>query len=69
MNSSLDQLRAVLTSNGPVNDSENLWTTKDVAKFLHVSTKTVFELRKRGLPYLKLGGACASFPRKSGITS
>jgi hypothetical protein len=28
----------------------DLWTTQQVAKFLHVSLKTVFNLRKRGLP-------------------
>ena len=44
--------------------SEDLWTTKEVGKFLHVSGKTVFELRKKGLPYLKLGGAVRFVPQE-----
>jgi excisionase family DNA binding protein len=36
---------------------ETLWTTEEVADFLRVSIKTVFNLRKTGLPYLQLGGA------------
>ena len=32
-------------------------TTQEVADFLRVSIKTVFNLRKMGLPYLQLGGA------------
>ena len=46
-----------------------LWTTERVAKYLHVSLKTVFNLRKKGLPYVQLGGAVRFFRRKSGITS
>jgi len=42
--------------NLPESDDQ-LWTTKRVAKYLHVSHKTVFELRKKGLPFVKLGGA------------
>ena len=36
--------------------SENLWTTKDVAHYLNVSTVTVRNLAKRGdLPYIRVG--------------
>jgi hypothetical protein len=45
-------------------DSEVLWTTKEVGKFLHVSGKTVFELRKKGLPFFKLGGAVRFVPQE-----
>jgi len=41
---------------------DELWTTKEVAKFLRVSLKTVFNLRKRGLPYVQLGGAVRFVP-------
>jgi hypothetical protein len=41
-----------------------LWTTIEVAKFLHVSPKTVFNLRKRGLPYVQLGGAVRFVPQE-----
>jgi excisionase family DNA binding protein len=44
-------------------DSE-LWTTKEAAKYLHVSLKTVFNLRKRGLPYVQLGGAVRFVPQE-----
>ncbi len=44
-------------------DSE-LWTTKEVSKYLHVSLKTVFNLRKRGLPYVQLGGAVRFVPQE-----
>jgi phage terminase Nu1 subunit (DNA packaging protein) len=37
--------------------SDKLWNTVEVADFLRVSIKTVFNLRKTGLPYLQLGGA------------
>ena len=43
---------------------EDLWTTPEVAKFLHVSTKTIYELRMKGLPYLKLGGAVRFIPQE-----
>ena len=43
-------------------DSE-LWTTERVAKYLHVSLKTVFNLRKKGLPYVQLGGAIRFVPQ------
>jgi excisionase family DNA binding protein len=47
----------------PELDAE-LWTTQEVAKFLHVSLKTVFNLRKRGLPYVQLGGAVRFVPQE-----
>jgi hypothetical protein len=47
----------------PVQDSD-LWTTKDVAKHLHVSLKSVFNLRKKGLPFVKLGGAVRFVPQE-----
>ena len=40
------------------------WTTKDVAKYLHVSFKTVYNLRKVGLPYVQLGGAVRFVPQE-----
>jgi excisionase family DNA binding protein len=50
---------------GPTPQLENLWTTKQAAEFLHVSTKTIFVLRrKRGLPYIKLGGAVRFVPEE-----
>jgi excisionase family DNA binding protein len=42
----------------------DLWTTKEVAKHLHVSLKTVFNLRKRGLPFVQLGGAVRFVPQE-----
>jgi excisionase family DNA binding protein len=41
-----------------------LWTTQDVAKHLRVSLKTVFNLRKKGLPYVQLGGAVRFVPQE-----
>ncbi len=35
-----------------------------MAKFLHVSLKTVFNLRRRGLPYVQLGGAIRFDPQR-----
>ena len=46
-----------------VQDSD-LWTTKKVAKYLHVSLKTVFNLRKKGLPFVQLGGAVRFVPQE-----
>lgn len=43
---------------------DQLWTTPRVAKYLHVSVKTVFTLRKRGLPYVQLGGAVRFVPQE-----
>ena len=42
----------------------DLWTTQRVAKYLHVSLKTVFNLRKKGLPYVQLGGAVRFVPQE-----
>jgi predicted DNA-binding transcriptional regulator AlpA len=44
--------------------SQDLWTTPEVAKFLHVSLKTVFNLRMKGLPYVQLGGAVRFVPQE-----
>jgi predicted DNA-binding transcriptional regulator AlpA len=41
-----------------------LWTTKEVAHFLDVSPKTVFNLRKKGLPCVYLGGAVRFVPNE-----
>ena len=43
---------------------QNLWTTHEVANFLQVSLKTVFNLRKRGLPFVQLGGAVRFVPQE-----
>ena len=51
-------------SNGRNPPPEDLWTTKEVGKFLHVSAKTIFELRKKGLPFVKLGGAVRFVPQE-----
>jgi len=48
----------------PSDSDTALWTTKEVAKFLRVSLKTVFNLRKRGLPYVQLGGAVRFVPQE-----
>src|ERR1700734_1936951 len=42
----------------------DLWTTERVAKYLHVSLKTVFNLRKKGLPYVQLGRAVRFVPQE-----
>ena len=44
--------------------SDTLWTTEEVAGFLRISIKTVFNLRKTGLPYLQLGGAVRFDPQE-----
>jgi excisionase family DNA binding protein len=41
-----------------------LWTTNEVAEFLHVSNKTIFNLRKMGLPFIQLGGAVRFVPQE-----
>jgi predicted DNA-binding transcriptional regulator AlpA len=41
-----------------------LWTTKEVARFLDVSLKTVFNLRKKGFPCVYLGGAVRFVPHE-----
>ncbi len=50
-------------TNIPISDS-GLWTTQDVANHLRVSLKTVFNLRKKGLPYVQLGGAVRFVPQE-----
>ena len=47
----------------PETDSD-LWTSERVAQHLHVSLKTVFNLRKKGLPFVKLGGAVRFVPQE-----
>ena len=49
--------------NPPASDDQ-LWTTEQVGKYLHVSLKTVFNLRKKGLPYVQLGGAVRFLPQE-----
>ena len=49
--------------NSPPSDDQ-LWTTEQVGKYLHVSLKTVFNLRKKGLPYVQLGGAVRFLPQE-----
>ena len=49
--------------NPPASDDQ-LWTTEQVGKYLHVSLKTVFNLRKKGLPYVQLGGAVRFVPQE-----
>jgi excisionase family DNA binding protein len=39
-------------------------TVQKVAKYLRVSLKTIFNLRKRGLPYVQLGGAVRFVPHE-----
>jgi hypothetical protein len=43
---------------------ERLWTTEQVADFLQVSPRTVFSLRKVGLPCIQLGGAVRFVPQR-----
>jgi excisionase family DNA binding protein len=62
-NSTLPNLPATAEVEIPLQSSD-LWTTPEVAKFLHVSLKTVFNLRKKGLPYVQLGGAVRFVPQE-----
>lgn len=55
---------AVKTQNETPAPNVQLWTTEQVADFLQVSLKTVFNLRKTGLPYLQLGGAVRFDPQE-----
>jgi hypothetical protein len=49
----------------PPNDTDSdLWTSERVAQYLHVSLKSVFNLRKRGLPFVKVGGAVRFVPQE-----
>ena len=53
----------IINHNSPPPD-DKLWTTEQVADFLRVSLKTVFNLRKKGLPYVQLGGAVRFIPQE-----
>jgi excisionase family DNA binding protein len=53
-----------LTGSLESSPDDELWTTPQVAKYLHVSLKTVFNLRKKGLPYVQLGGAVRFVPQE-----
>jgi len=64
MNSLAKESAPMSSPDNPNADLENLWTTRKVAEFLHLSAKTVYELRKRGLPFLKLGGAVRFVPEE-----
>lgn len=44
--------------------AQDLWTTREAAKFLHVSLKSVFNLRKKGLPFVQVGGAVRFVPQE-----
>jgi len=49
----------------PLNDTDSdLWTSERVAQYLHVSLKSVFNLRKKGLPFVKVGGAVRFVPQE-----
>jgi predicted DNA-binding transcriptional regulator AlpA len=59
-----------LSNNNETARSENppapqrLWTTPEVAEYLHVSIKTIFNLRKKALPFVYLGGAVRFVPQE-----
>jgi hypothetical protein len=42
----------------------DLWTSERVGQYLHVSLKSVFNLRKKGLPFVKVGGAVRFVPQE-----
>ena len=51
--------------NTPLNDTDSdLWTSERVGQYLHVSLKSVFNLRKQGLPFVKVGGAVRFVPQE-----
>ncbi len=54
---------SVKHQNPPMSDDQ-LWTTAQVGKYLQVSLKTVFNLRKKGLPFVQLGGAVRFVPQE-----
>ena len=64
MNSSPNNTLEIPPVTEGVQSPQELWTTKEVAKFLHVSLKTIFNLRKKGLPYVQLGGAVRFVPEE-----
>ena len=43
---------------------DRLWTTRQAADYLQVSTRSVFNLRKVGLPFVQLGGTIRFHPQK-----
>jgi len=43
---------------------DQLWTTRQAADFLQVSTRSVFNLRKMGLPFVQLGGTIRFHPQR-----
>ncbi len=70
----MNTLTSASSSITPTNDANEktqnslpdggLWTTERVAQYLHVSLKTVFNLRKKGLPFVQLGGAVRFLPQE-----
>ncbi len=54
----------VIPEDTKTSPESDLWTTKETAKYLRVSLKTVFNLRKKGLPYVQLGGAVRFVPQE-----
>lgn len=42
--------------NSPSDSEDLLWSTADVANYLRCSERQVYNLRKRGLPILHVGG-------------
>jgi excisionase family DNA binding protein len=52
------------SQSSPDKTDSDLWTSQKVAQYLHVSLKTVFNLRRNGLPFLKLGGAVRFVPQE-----
>jgi excisionase family DNA binding protein len=54
----------VIPEDTKTSTESDLWTTKETAKYLRVSLKTVFNLRKKGLPYVQLGGAVRFVPQE-----
>jgi excisionase family DNA binding protein len=50
---------------GSMLPSEPLWTVREVAEFLRLSTKTVYRLSAEGrLPCVKLGGSLRFMPNR-----
>ncbi len=42
---------------------EQLWLTRQVAQYMQVSLKTIYNRRKNGLPYVLVGGAVRFVPQ------
>ena len=47
----------------PISPDDRLWTTEEVADFLQVSGRTIFNLRRRGFPCVQLGGTIRFDPK------